>query len=727
MSKKNNVEKNEIILGKYQFKKDVVFLGLFIFSFFLFEFLLFLILNFGVFPKYILFDLSYLVLTSIIIFAIPNFKIKTVFILFLITIHGILCITNATLYMLFGDLFSFEMLSIGVEAVTVLEASVLDWLSIILFFSLLICFYFIFIVMNKYWKVDDFPINKRTSILLVFLLSFSILSSIALNRGAYYSISDRNTMEFTEEVDENSFSDKELYNNLTYKVPSYKKFGTFGFYIKNIANLLDFENDKEKNKIIKDTIEYLNSSKYAKIVEASKYWGVSKGNNYISILLESVDVFGIDPITTPTLYSLISNDYRINDNLVKSDDAVLNNIKNNTIYFSEYYARNKTNVAEAISILGNYPVKTQFTRNYHFVQDAINMDFSFSLPNMLRKYNNCNEISYFHANNGSFYARETTMPLFGFDKTFTLDNMSAFDDQPSGAGFNLDSILFHSQIDKIAPNSLGSEQTFYSQVTSIITHGGYEKRNPRLQHKGYYDIVESNWTDIQKYYNTSEYFRDFDFPVSGKIKEWLVNYKAAMIDLDLAIKTLFTHLFNSGLYKNTTVTLYADHYVYYSALGARIRGLDKTVFENSNLYNVPLMIYDCKLAKALTSEPENRDKSISEILNIKSFVNIYSVVPTILSLFGITYNNAYYLGYDVFGSCADKLGYESFMNGILDNNFFSFDLKDILYSRYDKDDPMYEEVYQKYINNSKLFLYKQNYIENIYKYNISTKSIVKTW
>ena len=159
--------------------------------------------------------------------------------------------------------------------------------------------------------------------------------------------------------------------------------------------------------------------------------------------------------------------------------------------------------------------------------------------------------------------------------------------------------------------------------------------------------------------------------------------------------------------------LYSDHYVYYNSIAATVRGYEGYRFEYSDLYNIPCMIFDLKLVDKL--------KSNGEDLDFDKFSNAHNIVPTLLDLLGIEYNSAYYTGYSLFNKYADKTGYVSYMNGIFDNNYFSFDLNELYYER----EGATEEDYKKYVQNAKIFLEKQSYIEILYKYNVNQYLVKK--
>ena len=102
-------------------------------------------------------------------------------------------------------------------------------------------------------------------------------------------------------------------------------------------------------------------------------------------------------------------------------------------------------------------------------------------------------------------------------------------------------------------------------------------------------------------------------------------------------------------------------------------------------------------------------------MEYNKFTCVHNIVPTMLDILGIEFNQAYYTGYSIFNTMADKTGYVSIMNGILDNNFFTFDVEDIVYRKNDATD----DDLARYKANAYLFLEKQQYIEYLYKYNVN--------
>ena len=111
------------------------------------------------------------------------------------------------------------------------------------------------------------------------------------------------------------------------------------------------------------------------------------------ICLESFDSFAIDPYNTPNLWELING---------------------NSIYMSNFYGKNQTNVSEAISILGFMP------------NDSIYNAESDSLASKNSLANLFNDLgyttSYFHSYSGDFYNRKEVMKNMGFQNLYFIED-----------------------------------------------------------------------------------------------------------------------------------------------------------------------------------------------------------------------------------------------------------------------------------------------------------------
>ena len=162
-----------------------------------------------------------------------------------------------------------------------------------------------------------------------------------------------------------------------------KKFGFFGFYFMNISNaigsLFGGDEPSEERLELSALDSYfaegeMSSSAYGDNI----YTGTLEGKNIVLIVIESGEWYGINEEYTPTLYEMATEG----------------------IAFTEYYARDKTNHSEALSVLGSYPVNSDPATR---LQDS---DLAFTLPNLLGAAGYTS--NYLHANTRSFKNRAVT-------------------------------------------------------------------------------------------------------------------------------------------------------------------------------------------------------------------------------------------------------------------------------------------------------------------------------
>ena len=90
-----------------------------------------------VLPKYFFLDLGFLLFFAAVIFLCRKRKLANFFMYFIIGLQVLINIINATLYKVFGDIFSFDMMKLGEEAVSAFKFEFIDFWSIIVNLALL--------------------------------------------------------------------------------------------------------------------------------------------------------------------------------------------------------------------------------------------------------------------------------------------------------------------------------------------------------------------------------------------------------------------------------------------------------------------------------------------------------------------------------------------------------------------------------------------------------------
>ena len=716
-----------------QLKKDYLIIATFILASFALEVSLFLFLGFGVLPKYFLFDFGFILIISGLLFITPAYKTKVAIAITILSLQAIINCVNVTLFNIFGDIFTFDMLTLGNEAAAAFSLKFIQWWSVIVMALILTAAIVAFVF---FLKSGNRKPNYSQSISLFLVLTF--IFSFACGTGIIKLQKNYLETAYADINNEYFESDSYLYRNLNVKIAALKKFGTFGLYMTDIYQSLGIQSAAQIKAEQDETKNYINSAKTVTdlgLTAGNNYFGISKTNNIITIMVESFEWFAIDPELTPNLYWLYTN----------------------ALNFQNFYARNKTNVSEGIGILGSYSKDTQFTTFYRANSDVGSLNLPFSLPNMLKSQAETEgrnvTTAYFHDYYGYFYGRNTVLPSFGFDNcTFLEDLITKAATDPDLAGkpqatdkptefsdFFLDSVLFKEYISQIAP---ANTDQFYSHVTTVSMHGGYDFSRPRLEAEGYYDQVLSNLTMAAP---TGDEATDNDYTITSSIKKWLadngytlpsgddlekfINYKAAALDTDKAIGILLDYLRTNtdkdgnALIDVTTLIVYGDHNTYMTSLSNAMKNLPETDLFTTELYRLPLMIYDKATVNQYKSDTATAEKPSGTNIITKS-ATTFSIVPTVMFMHGIDYKPDFYQGASLFTENSDT-GFISIIGGIIDENFFSYDTIDILYSKLKKSTPQEIEIYNKALKHYQkinvAYYEKQIHLERIYKYNMFKK------
>lgn len=83
-----------------------------------------------VIPTYFLFDLGVILMIAGIIYLVTNKHAMLTIFYIVILLQIIMSIVNATMYNVFGDLFTFDYIKLGEEAVAAIRPEFIDWAAI---------------------------------------------------------------------------------------------------------------------------------------------------------------------------------------------------------------------------------------------------------------------------------------------------------------------------------------------------------------------------------------------------------------------------------------------------------------------------------------------------------------------------------------------------------------------------------------------------------------------
>lgn len=598
----------------------------------------FALLGMGIFPRYFWFDLSAIVVVVSFLYLSQNFVVESVLFWIAFMFQFILSLTNIIVKKAASELFSFDMLFLSAEGLQAFEKSFIDFTRSAVLLSLLavVIYVYIKIAQSKNFRENIYSKNKFATV----LLTFFILSTL----GTCGYVGQKTLISDTKETNEYYVfeSDKYLYRTLVSKVDAYQKFGTFGFYTKNILNLLN--NKKPSDEIINDSVDYLLGGSQDK----SDYFGISSGNNVISILLETMEYYAIDPYFTPTLYDLFyESQYSVK-------------LKN-------FYANNRTNISEGLTLFGNYDKSNPINvANDNVLQVLSNDNVKFTLPAILKS--NGYTTSYYHDYVSWYYNRNITHLKAGFDNIIGLESMDKLskwvDYNEDGnnefyrwKNWTLDSDVMSAYFSQMTNSEGGvfSGDSFYTHFSLITMHGNHDKK-PQLQ--SYYDTLTYDIdTKGGHFDNMCEFLKTVGYTVpveNPDMFEHFLWYKSAAMDVDKMLNILITNLKNTytdkyenerrlTLFDTTTLLLFADHNCYYNGLANTMRNIEfsNNVY-NPNLYHIPCVIVDTKLASAY--------KNSTGSTNVEKFVSTYNLLPTMLDILGQNYNPLLYQGDHIFTS-----------------------------------------------------------------------------
>ncbi|MBQ8424621.1 MAG: sulfatase-like hydrolase/transferase [Clostridia bacterium] len=357
-----------------------------------------------------------------------------------------------------------------------------------------------------------------------------------------------------------------------------------------------------------------------------------------------------------------------------------------SIALTNFYSREKTDIAENLSIIGSYPTDAYI--NYDFPENTI----SSSLANVMKNlYGNDFACNAFHNGTVTFYNRSVEMLSVGFDKFYGDKDMyeMGMPNHFENGERNLDSDMIKTCADLMFP----TDKNFYTHITTITMHGQYTYRE-NLKEQGYYDEM-AKYGIKAKDENENDSFGYNNF----------FYYCACVKEFDTALGETMKQLDDRGLKDNTVILLFGDHNTYYSSLSNYVKDISDTDANNyTNLFRVPCMIYYPKMTEIFDYVEKNKSEKLGtryvineyknsknenvKNLQVKKFTCTADIVPTLMDLLGINYFENLYFGHSIFDDRESVLYSRAYNMFITDSLYFS-SLNNIKYVRekYEEKDP----------------------------------------
>ena len=453
---------------------------------------------------------------------------------------------------------------------------------------------------------------------------------------------------------------KSLYKDTNVK---YTNYGNVGNFINELAKMVGFDkyNDLSSSQI--------NAFLYTETNIKSDKFGISEGNNLVTILVESLEWYAF--ISDTEAYP---NGANITEEKLDELFPNLREFYNLSVVMTNHHSQNKTDMSEDEALLGVYPSSAYI--NYNFAETTLPS----SVANMLNTQDENIVNKFFHNNDYDFYNRTKVVTSLGYEDLYFIEKMGEYGvtnyfeskEKEHSNCMNVDSEMFNAMKDEMFP----TDTRFNTHVTTLSMHGSYVER---VTMKKYLEKMDS----------LNVYIED----------SYLRNYLSYVMDFDAALGIMMNDLRDKNLLDKTTIILFADHNAYMSNLTYNVKDIEITEYSNKNytdLYKVPLMIYDPNIEHQVISK----------------FTTTYDIAPTILDMFGINYYTNLYYGTSIFNEEDSVLYSKAFDIFMADGLYFS-NINNIIFRRNNVSDEYIKEVEQE----SLILLKKIYYINNIFELN----------
>lgn len=655
---KQNRQKSSLIKG-------LILISVYALFSFILEIINFKMLGFGFLPENLLFDLAFWLIVAGLLFLIPNNIAQIVVSAVLLGLQIFINLVNQTLIKNTGLVFHWHQLSQSGNATQSLESDMVNFGLISVYILLFASFLVVAILLKLKLKNDfEFSFSKRLVFWLVTAFAFVIggTSFIFIANKVREDVYKK-AYAFTKDNGK-SFADGVYFKNATFRM-----MGTFGFYFHDMVTNIEATQKASAGeiKLMRETLD--------KSIIQNEDGFMAKGDNLIYILLESFDMFSIDPYNTPNLWKMAYGG---------ESESANKNVKWGYT-FENFHGLNYTNNSEIISLLGHTTEKMTFADYY---KDS-GVVTPYSLPNLFKgaKYQNVN---FFHSYSKEYYDRENIYKAFGFDNVYGLEDSTLSNKSSQFGDWVLDSAYIDSMMDKFIPE----EKAFFSYFTTVSTHGPYNEPNGRFASYG--TTYDKNLENYKKFLEKEEQ----KYPENKRDQQILREYKMRVMDIDLMIGKIFERLAKLNILETTTIILFSDHNCFYNDLNAKIKGINTSDFSNIESNNIPLIIYNDEMAA--------RKSSV--------FCNTYDLYATICHMFGLEYNSMLTQGHSIFGGDISKSIHVSFKHGVFNQDYYTDDLvkiKSLTESPAMTKDKFKTEAYE--------FFKKQETIEFVYRNNVYGK------
>jgi phosphoglycerol transferase MdoB-like AlkP superfamily enzyme len=390
-----------------------------------------------------------------------------------------------------------------------------------------------------------------------------------------------------------SFSDQ----NKNMKICGLFEYTVRDFYITFL--MADSEQNPDEMELLENT--YSEQTAHKK----NKYTGFFKGKNVIFIQLEGMDSWLITPEDTPNIYGMLNN------------SLVFNN------HYS-YYTGGGSTFNSELAVSTGYITPVSYTKNpYSFTGNT----FLYSLPRQLK--NAGYTANAFHMNTGEYYTRDINYKNWGYDDYYSLLDDGNYED----ASYQLDRELILNEF--FYEKMFKQDSKFMHYIITYTPHTPFSINSETAKlilaelegQEGETPVVAESQPQAEEPAPEGETVEEGEEAEPQVSEEEVARLFASETDKMMGL--LLQALKDNGLLRNTIIVAYADHYLY-TLNDKTILDQYKTT-ENNLINETPFFIWSNGMRRR-------------EFNKVNSQIDI---LPTVLNLLGIKYNDEWYIGRDI--------------------------------------------------------------------------------
>ncbi|TQR19549.1 LTA synthase family protein [Psychrobacillus vulpis] len=373
-----------------------------------------------------------------------------------------------------------------------------------------------------------------------------------------------------------------------------KNIGSYNYHLYDLY----IQSKSHAQRALADGSELVEVNNYVRSNQAepnAEMFGLADGRNLIVVSMESLQNFVINNDMngheiTPFLNSL-----------TKDKD---------TFYFSNFYHQTglgKTSDSEFLVENSLYPLGggavffTHSGNKFHSMAESLNEEGYFT--------------NVMHPNSKSFWNRDMMYQALSVQKFYDVNDYVVNEGDAVNWGMK-DIPFFEQSVDHMAE----MPQPFYSRLITLTNHFPFDLE----EEDQFIPPYDSNSRTLNKYFQTVRY-------------------------MDEALKSFFDDLKAKGLYDNSIIVMYGDHYGIsenHNVAMSKYLGKEITPYESAKLQRVPFFVHipNSGVGKEMTETAGQID-----------------IRPTILHLLGVETAKDMQLGADVFSE--DHEDFTIFRNG----------------------------------------------------------------